>query len=130
MNDDGGCRQQLVIRQEIYFRDHGNIALNIQVFTSIFRQVYCALICRIRPHAAYQLSGTERRLQGWMRLVAAGTGPQGPAGAEPCGPPGWRADRPGGRGGARGYSPRSPASRTAKGRRLSEPLHAQLAGQG
>jgi hypothetical protein len=38
MNDGGGCRQQLVIRQEIYFSDDGNIALNIQVFTLIFRQ--------------------------------------------------------------------------------------------
>src|SRR5580692_1416547 len=80
MNDGGGCRQQLVIRQEIYFSDDGNIALNIQVFTLIFRQEYCALICRIRPRAVYRLADTECRLQGWMRLVAAGTGPRGPPG--------------------------------------------------
>jgi hypothetical protein len=129
MNDGGGCGQQLVIRQEIYFRDHGNIALNIQVFTLIFRQVYCALICRIRLHAAYQLSGTERCLQGWMRLVAAGTGPRGPPGrslaaARPaCG----SAGRPRRR--ARLFAA-VVLEPHGEGRRLSEPLHAQLAEQG
>jgi hypothetical protein len=137
MNDGGGCGQQLVIRQEICFRDHGNIALNIQVFTLIFRQAYCALICRIHPRAVYQLSGTEHCLQGWMRLVAAGTGPRGP-------PVRGRADRRGGALPAAGPAcgsagrPRRRARLFAavvrqphgEGRRPSEPLHAQLAEQG
>jgi hypothetical protein len=137
MNDGGGCRQQLVIRQEIYFRDRGNIALNIQVFTLIFRQAYCALICRFRPHAAYQLASTECRLQGWMCLVAARTGPRGPPGRSladrragallTAGPACGSAGRPRRRARLSAAVVRQPHG---EGRRLSEPLHAQLAGQG
>jgi len=36
MNDGGGRGQQLMMRQEIYFRAAGTIARNIQVFTRIF----------------------------------------------------------------------------------------------
>jgi hypothetical protein len=36
MNDGGGRGQQLLMRQEIYFRAVGTIARNIQVFTRIF----------------------------------------------------------------------------------------------
>jgi len=53
MNGGGGRGQQLVMRQEIYFLDHREHNPNIQAFTRIFSQAYCALLCGIRPHAAY-----------------------------------------------------------------------------
>jgi hypothetical protein len=62
---------------EIYFRATGNIVLNIQTFTLILRRAYCALLCRIGPRAAYQLSGTERSLRGWMPGCCR-YGPRGP----------------------------------------------------
>ena len=47
MNDSGGHGQQLVIRREVYFPTAGDIDLNIRLFTRIFRQTYCALLCGI-----------------------------------------------------------------------------------
>jgi len=53
MSDGGDCGQQLVMRQQIYFLDHSGHSPDTQAFTRIFRQACFALLCGIRPHAAY-----------------------------------------------------------------------------
>jgi hypothetical protein len=58
MNDRGGRGQQLMMRQEIYFRSSREHNPKYPVFTRIFRQAHSALLHGIRPHTAYQPSRT------------------------------------------------------------------------
>jgi hypothetical protein len=74
MNDGGGRGQQLMMRQEIYFRVAVTIARNIQVFTRIFGgplALYYAGSVRMR-HISYP--APEGAFTAGCR-VAAGTGP-------------------------------------------------------
>ena len=106
MNGGGGRGQQLVLRQEIYFRDHSE---HSPEYPGVYPDIQAGLlrfIIRWNPSARGILAirhGTlPSRLDAW-----------------------W----PGGRGGARSVAVAARQSH-GEGRRLSARLHAQLAEQG
>jgi hypothetical protein len=129
MSDGGGCGQQLVMRREIYFLDHRE---HSPEYPGVYPHIQAGLLRFImrNPSARGILANRHgmlpSRLDAWLPPVR---GPRGPPAAEPCGSASRRADRPGGRGGVRSVAAAVRQSHGA-GRRLSAPLHAQLAEQG